>query len=266
MGLSNCEYLFSPFHAAIQCVRISVCVCMLVSESRPSISDSPICGQQPCLLITRPESSGSLSTGKQAPSAQDKLGGAGGGEGGAVGFCLHPGINHSLHRQQTSTPFAPLTPSNRRSEVILFSYPLSFATFSLRFNLLIFPKQSLSPPLLIFSPSPHVVTPFAIFLSQTSYTFSSLCHCLVIFPKQSFPLPQSLSFIHSPFSHRLPSQVVSLIWSKHLSKPSPLLPSICFASSSALTLITHHHQIFSAMFCLSVSIGGQGTAGMELMG
>lgn len=69
-------------------------------------------------------------------------------------------------------------PSARRSEVILspLHFHTSFATFSLRFNLLIFPEQSLSPPLslplLILPPSPHLLTLFAIFLSVPSCTFS----------------------------------------------------------------------------------------------
>lgn len=181
-----------------------VCACLFLSRGHPS-QTVPSAGNSLVYLSLDQRAAAACPQVSKHPALRTSWEEQEEEKGGAVGFCLHPGINHSLHRQQTSTPFAPLTPSNRRSEVILFSYPLSFATFSLRFNLLIFPKQSLSPPLLIFSPSPHVVTPFAIFLSQTSYTFSSLCHCLVIFPKQSFPLPQSLSFIHSPFSHRLPS-------------------------------------------------------------
>lgn len=71
-----------PFPSAILWRSVSMCGFLCVSETKPSISDSPICEQQPCLPIPRPESCSSLSTGKRAASAQDELGGAGGGGGG----------------------------------------------------------------------------------------------------------------------------------------------------------------------------------------
>lgn len=275
MRFVHVRVFVSPLHAALfgterVCRSPCVCACMLVSETRPSISDSPICEQQPCLLIPRPESSSSLSAGTRAACARDELGGAGGGERG--GRLLSSSGDKSFF---TPTP---------NFHTFLSSHAVYSSLSSHPFLLSIFPRPSpLShsdlihssfqsnhlpcPPLLILSPIPHLFTPFAIFLSQTSYTFSFLCRCLGIFPKQSFPLPQPFSFPRSPLSHSPPSQVVSFIWSKHRSKPTPLFPSICFTSFSGPWLSSHIIITFSrATFCLSVSIGGQGTAGVELMG
>lgn len=178
-----------------------------------------------------------------------------------VSFCLHLGINHSLHRQQTSTPFSPLTASTCRSEVVLFSSPFFPHPSTLSHSGLIYSSFQSSPfhlPSVLPSPFPLRAPIFShrlpFFSLRPPTYFSFLCRS----PKQSFPIPQSVSFLPPPLSRRPSSQVVSLIWSKHLSKPSPLLPSICFTSSSAPTLITHHRHISFPTFCLSVSIGERG--------
>ena len=224
-------------------MSVSVCVRVCLG-TRLSISDSPICEQQPCLLIPRPESSSSLSAGKRAASAQDELGGARReakwGEGGreGVGFCLHLGINHSLHRCQTSTPRSPLAPSPRCSGVILFSSPVPSHPSPL----------SLSHTGLIYSSFPkHLLLSLSFHTSCT--LFLSVSPCSYLLPSPS--LSPSFLAMHPPTLS--PSSGQSISQSRALSSPQS-----AFASRSALTLITYHRHILFSTFCLSVSIGGQG--------
>lgn len=275
MSLSTCEYLFSPsmlpyFGTVRVCGFPCVCLCVLVSKTRPSISDSPICEQQPCLLIPRPESSSSLSTGKRAASTQDELGGAGGGEEG--GRLLSSSGDKSFF---TPTP---------NFHTFLSPHAVYSPHWSCTFLLSIFQHPSpLSLPGLIYSSFQN--NPFhlpSVLLSPFPVQAATFSHCQPFFslwPPTPFPFSAAvqLSFQRNPFpylSFSLFSTPPFLAVSPKLSpscgqsifQSQALLPSICFTSSSVLTLITHHRHIFFSTFCLSVSIAGQGTAGIELMG
>ncbi len=185
-----------------------------------------------------------------------------------MGFHLHLGINHSLHRRQTSAPFSSLMAPTRRVKVILLCSPFSHILHhlgSLRFNLVIFPKQSLSPPLSpplrSLSPSPHLSTMFAIFLSQTSDTFffslslstclskAILSHCTSVF---LFSLPPAflLSTLHVSLSSLLqvsfksepcpPLNLLHVLFRPQL--PSHIIITFSFPCSAFLSLPERSEQ------------------------
>lgn len=146
--------------------------------------------------------------------------------GGGGGFCLHPGINHSLCRRQTCTPFSPLSRSARGSQLILppllsifpshpppplFHCGLIYSSFPEQVSL----PHSFSPPAPTFS---HRLPVFSLCPPTPFF----LCCVAVSLSLQSPPPPQCLSLPRPP-------QLVFLIYSKHLSNPEPL--SSCHSAS-----------------------------------